>query len=269
VQWIDARQAVAEFEARVPGERVRGSDFQGFELGGWRDETWVLHSMFEEVDPSDARTYDEVHGASTRASLPEGDLGNKLRQILDRPDTVLVGARSGLSGNPGIGWRRVRWGSFLEAAGVDLQGHEHPPSYNWFPFPSWPVSLRSPCEGSMDVDTLRSVFDVLIRHTQGGDDAEAIYFYAGAMFPNVEPRAARARLSELWWVIADHQELTGRAVAPQNMWSLDRSWFTYTDIDLMATKVCGSKLLMDELREAVSLETLDWVAPLATDRPTR
>jgi len=50
---------------------------------------------------------------------------------------------------------------------------------------------------------------------------------------------------------------------PSNLWPDDRSWFVYTDADLMATKVKGSAALIAALVDDVHLETLRWNRPTA------
>jgi hypothetical protein len=258
VEWVDAGDAVRAFEAALPGDRLRGSDFQGFDRTGWEDETWILHPMFELANATDRRTYDEAYRKDALDTIPADELGQKLRSIVERPGSVLAGARSGLAADPGPGWERVRWSEYLGRVGGSLTGHEYPPSYAWFPFLSWPVSVQSPCEGSMDIATLTAVSRVIAQSSETGGAAEAVFFFAGAFSPEAEPRVARGQLDELPAAIADHALVSHHTVAPQNIWSADSAWFTYTDIDFMATKVCGSSSLIGEIRELEGLETLDW-----------
>jgi len=262
VEWIDAAKTVNAFKVRHSGPVLAGNLFDGIELGGWSDHTWVLHSMFEQIDSLDKRTYDEVFGPSAREEMTSGPLGDKIREILDRRDTFLLGTRTGLALNPGDGWRRVRWSELLNRTGDSLTEHQYPPNVDWFPFRSWPVSLVSPCEGSMDVDTLQAVFDVLVRHSGYGTNTRCCLSFARTNGPDFEPRVAQARLWELWKVLAEQYTSGGDVSTPQNMWAIDGSWFTYTSVHLMATKVCGSSAMINELRRNEALETLDWERPM-------
>lgn len=261
MEWIDSSRAM-ESLGHV-GPLAVSSEFQGLEFTGWPDETWLLHPMYRSVDPSDGRTYHDLFQQSARASVPPGEVGDKIREIMDREGSVLIGARTGLSDDPGAEWQRIRWSEFLDGGEGALLSHERPPSYDWFPFKSWPMSMLSPVEGSLDLPTLRALFDALKGHTIGGADSPTYFLFAGA-YAEVVGRAdvALAPLSELWWVIDEHAA-RGRHVqlSPHNMWSQDGSWFTYTDIDLMATKVCGEPALVAGIRSNDFFETLDWVRP--------
>ena len=53
----------------------------------------------------------------------------------------------------------------------------------------------------------------------------------------------------------------GLDCTPGNLWPDDRSWFVYTDADLMATKVSGSAALIAVLEGDPHLETLRWEPP--------
>jgi hypothetical protein len=46
--------------------------------------------------------------------------------------------------------------------------------------------------------------------------------------------------------------------SPTNLWPTDRSWFVWTDCDLMGTKVSGARSLIDRLRAHPELETVLW-----------
>jgi hypothetical protein len=55
----------------------------------------------------------------------------------------------------------------------------------------------------------------------------------------------------------------GLTSTPSNLWPNDRSWFVYTDADLMATKVSGSAALIATLVDDAHLETLRLERPTA------
>ena len=46
--------------------------------------------------------------------------------------------------------------------------------------------------------------------------------------------------------------------SPTNFWPSDRSWFVYTDWDLLGTKVSGPAELIEALRMHPTLEVLDF-----------
>ncbi|WP_285104054.1 hypothetical protein [Promicromonospora sp. MEB111] len=52
-----------------------------------------------------------------------------------------------------------------------------------------------------------------------------------------------------------------RGLSPSNWWPSDRSWFVWTDYDLTATRVSGSRTLIEAVRSHPLLETLDWQWP--------
>lgn len=257
MKWVSMDEAVAVLGKGAP---IGGSNFQGLEFTGWVDETWILHPMFEELNPLDTRTQDEVRRASPRPRFPDSPVRERIEEILDREGTVEIGLRSGLSQDPGLGWKRVRWKEFLARHDARLLGHEVPPCFRWFPFSSWPVALKSPCEGSMDMTTLRTFLEVVKHCSPDGEDSEAFYVFAGAYSPEATARVMRGRLAEVWWIIAEHSK-TGMAVAPQNVWSTDGTWYSYTDIDLMATKVAGDRSLLASIRDNEEFETFDWEPP--------
>jgi hypothetical protein len=58
-----------------------------------------------------------------------------------------------------------------------------------------------------------------------------------------------------------------RGLSPSNWWPADRSWFVWTDYDLTATRVSGSRALIETVRSHPQLETLDWQWPEGSRTP--
>lgn len=56
-------------------------------------------------------------------------------------------------------------------------------------------------------------------------------------------------------------------LSPSNWWPADRSWFVWTDYDLTATRVSGSRELIETVRSHPQLETLDWQWPEGSRTP--
>jgi hypothetical protein len=48
----------------------------------------------------------------------------------------------------------------------------------------------------------------------------------------------------------------GTQFTPNNIWPADRSWFIYTDSDLLATRISGSTELIAALRADDDLDTV-------------
>lgn len=260
MEWIRAHEALQTFTGTFASDSLRGNDFQGYECGNWEDETWVLHPIFELIDATDTRTYDVAHRAEALDSIPDDEVGQRMRSILERPGTILTGTRSGLLADPGAQWRRVRWAEYLARSGRDLHQQVGFPAHNWFAESSWSVSVLSPCEGSMDIPTLNAVHRTLFRRSRKTKVGQCLFLFAGAHCPDADARVARGGLDELSDAIEELRSLTGRAYAPNNMWSAELEWFTYTDIDLMATKICGSRSLVNAIRRHPYLETCELLA---------
>jgi hypothetical protein len=234
-------------------ERVEHDYSTGFDATGWEASVWVLHSMYECATLDPDLTHDDVHQLELAAGLVE-------RTVIGDCDldtqTTVIGCDLGFSEHPGPGWSRLRWSALADRLGVSFNDQKFPPSHGWFPYRSWPISIRPPGEGSLDSKSL----DSLIRLLTGGlSSAECIaaYSYVSGGWDLELVRCFAGPISRL----RDFVELGEWAGTPSNFWSPDRSWMVYTDWDLWATKVSGSIELIQSLEGDDELETLVWERP--------
>jgi hypothetical protein len=154
---------------------------------------------------------------------------------------------------PGEEWTRLRWAELWRRLGVDPAGLEGYPSFEWFPYRSWPVNMAAPGEGSLD----RAQFARLLGHLEavsdrgGGTPCIASYGACaiGEYNHDVLYRGALREAASL----LDDDTLSG---SPSNLWPEDRSWLVYTDWDLWATKVSGTGELIDRLERDPELEVI-------------
>lgn len=89
------------------------------------------------------------------------------------------------------------------------------------------------------------------------DSASCFVYYAPLATSNMgtEPSVVfEGHLSEL----SSLYETYEYDASPTNIWPPDRSWFVYTDCDLMATQVSGSDELVARLVADHVLETLKY-----------
>lgn len=280
--WDHAARRLAWLHARCHREGWAGLDAEG-----WPDSIWLLHAMFERSDvapvthqqwrctfdpdrPGATPTSEELRTLFTRDLAGVAD--NELQTVVDaalrsgRPDGgVLVSTAEGLvdTGIP-LGythaptephWRRLLWREWSARWGHTLGDQAYAPGYSWFN-ESFPVSVQPPPEGSLDELTWERLLGVLRQQSYGSTAATA--YYAPAAPSGLRDWAMFAgRLSDA------RDLVTGRGLTctPSNLWPDDRSWFIYTDADLMATKVSGSAALVAALVDDVHLETLRWEPP--------
>lgn len=250
------RIAPAELERELEWVRARAVDkgFTGYDTTGWEASAWVLHSMYEYAPREKVPSHDELHAARLERGLIEPDL---LDGISNDVDVTVTGIPVGMSRHPGEGWERLLWSDLAERGVVDFE-HRYFPSFNCFGLRSWPGNLQPPCEGSLDEETLGALVDVL--QTSFGD-TECTAFYSGTASAVVAGSgdliAYRCTLSDLWDVTADFSTMRGPSrqhFTPSNLWPADRSWITYTDHDLMATRVSGSEDLIQKLQNDDRIE---------------
>jgi hypothetical protein len=236
-----------------------GDDFLGFDPLLWEANAWILHALYETDEVPAGLTHDDVHrierAAGTAAPVATGDarVDAVLDEILD--DAVVIGGSLGKSRAPGRGWRRLRWEELLRR--LDAPPLVAYPTYDSFPYRSWPASIRPPAEGSLDREQLVRLVELL--GEESGADADCFAFFARLPFGNLdddEPQVLyRGPLSELVALYDDEEAHVG----PTNVWPADRSWFVSSDYDLWATRVSGratlvGRMLADGELEAVELE---------------
>lgn len=230
---------------------LEGGGATGFDPGGWEASTWVAHSIYECSEKDPAESHDDVRRARLSAGLEEplmiGDVNFDEVGILTGG---CLGIDSPLSGD----WQRISWVELADRTGPGFADETFAPCFKWFPYRSWPSSLEPPTEGSLDVASL----DALIEHllvTGPDDDCFACYGLLSARSRSVSGDCYRGPISR----VADLVDLeAGRTSTPSNFWAVDRSWFVYTDWDLWATKVSGSRALIDAIVADENLETLVW-----------
>ena len=212
----------------------------GYEPDGYEHAIWVLHAMYEPIEPKPAPI--AAHDAS--------DVGATWILQSTRRRDVDYAPLGVANPEPGPGWRRVRWSELADRLDSSLQGQPYPPCFRWFPDKGWPADLLPPAEGSLDRPTSRR----LVTHLAlASDSAECIAAYSSLAGGWREPNLCFAgRVDHLLNLCADSLG------TPSNFWAIDRSWFAYTDWNLWATKVNGPPDLIAALNADPELETLSW-----------
>ena len=249
--WV-AADLDAEIEW-LGGDRSDGA-MCGFDPSGWEASIWVLHAMFELPGVDADLTYDEAHRARVAAGLEEPDMVGdvNLSEL-----TTQTGGQLGLTSWPGPEWIRLRWRELALRLGIDLGDSEHPPCFRWFPYRSWPVAIEPPCAGSLDAVSL----EALLVHLDGASpERDCIATYA-IVAAGPEPGVRRCFRGPVGAIRGLVDERESRIGTPSNFWPVDKAWFVYTDWDLWATKVSGSRDLVERLVADPRIETLQWPWP--------
>ena len=228
----------------------------GYAPVGWPAETWVLHGMWE--DP-----------AAAAPDVVPRTLEQRWRDEHPGQDAIgiLAYESTPFSTPPPPGWRRLRWRELAERlhtplGGGEIEGYPIPPSFGWFPIHSWPESIQTPPEGSLDPISAERLLAVLVEHTLGGAQATCFCFYNTldspvAMTPVVLTGPLRA--------VFDAARLNPGGLTPDNIWPADRSWLLWSDYDLWGTRLIGSTDLVAAVDADLELETIDFTYR----RPTR
>ncbi|WP_146116749.1 hypothetical protein [Microbacterium sp. MYb64] len=226
--------------------------FAGVDAHGWDADVWLLSAMYVNHSLPSGLTHDEVHkiqlSAGVEAPLVIADVN------LDET-TVVQGGGLGFSPTPGPEWSRVRWADYSPDLDRIAREAKVPPCFRWFPPGSWPANVLPPDEGSLDESSFRALVATLAEQSGGfGAEITALYAdgasgdWAGEQSPHVW-RGPFAAIDEL---------IERFGCTPSNFWPADRSWFVYTDYDLWATKVSGSRSLIHALKSNVDLDSIDW-----------
>jgi hypothetical protein len=112
------------------------------------------------------------------------------------------------------------------------------------------ISTAVATEGSLDHEQFVRLLSALAAVETAG---EVFAFYGKAASGDFDTQTLfYGELDGLLELYRD-QSLPG---SPSNFWPVDRSWFIYTDYDLWATKISGSKELIDALSDDDELETV-------------
>ena len=112
-------------------------------------------------------------------------------------------------------------------------------------------------QGSTDCESFARLIDLLAYHSIGALDAAVSCYFAPLATVDSDfdtPLVVRRRLREL----ADLYEWERVDGSPSNIWPDDKSWFVYTDWDLTATKVSGSRELVAAIERDDALETISY-----------
>lgn len=239
-------------------ERDPGS-ITGFDIErGAPGSLWILNAMYEQETPAGGETHDERH----RRMLDSGEVepwrvGDWVET--DTPGLTVPGGGLGWEGDPGSGWRRLRWRELSDRVGdpvvpMHMKPEHRYPSYHVFPSVkrnrSWPTSIQPPTEGSLDRESFRALMEVLRRFTGAETEAFAHWHHCVASDFKVF-EVYRGRLCD-----AEELELLDYQGSPANLWPLDRSWLVYTDWDLWGTKVSGPPELLSMIEADDFIETI-------------
>lgn len=222
----------------------------GYAPVGWPAETWVLHGMWE--DPAAAGG--AVAPRSVEQRWREENPGQEGIGILAYESTPF-------DEPPPPGWRRLRWRELADRLGVPLSGGEFdgypvPPCYRWFPIRSWPETIQTPPEGSLDPLSADRLLEVLAAHTPGGLAASCFCFYDMLDSP---VRMTEVVLTGPLRAVFDAARLSPLpGFTPDNIWPADRSWLLWTDYDLWGTRLIGSPDLVAAIDADPELETVDF-----------
>ena len=247
-----------------PSEQLRwlvdqagDEEVAGYNLKLWPAASWVLHRMYENPALSGLGTHDEWH----KRRLDAGDIAPL---IIGEVNLEGVGAVTGTSlgfvVRPGQDWQRLTWDDYIRRTASAGAACGYPPCFRWFPPGSWPVAIEPPPEGSLDEESLAALLELLAGASPDGHEALCYAYYA--------PLAANDYDTPHLWLgplraVPDLIDERGGPYpsSPSNLWSVDRTWFVWTDWDLQGTKVSGSAALIDALESDTALET-------AAGRPT-
>ncbi|MGC4837659.1 hypothetical protein ACLQ3D_24475 [Micromonospora vinacea] len=106
-------------------------------------------------------------------------------------------------------------------------------------------------------ESLDALLDTLSRCSIDGPGTDCVAFYASLPAGDFDnPHVWRGPLSAVPELL---EERGGPyAFSATNLWPTDRSWFVWTDYDLLATKVSGAGPLVEAVKSHPALETVDW-----------
>lgn len=244
---------------RVPGDAARwlreldpGHGHSGFEPPRRPDAAWLLHAMYVWEEGLVTTTHDDVHQSVTAAGLTaQSDVGDLLE------GAIVTGVDIGRSGDPGAGWRRLRWRELARGFGEPVvpdgalpgsrclrQGH---------PAGSWSAAVRPPAEGCLDRESWYRLIGLLLRHSPSGAGTRCLAYYCPLVTADWDDDTVLAGGLGDAAALYDHPGLSS---GPSNLWAEDRSWVVYCDWDLWGTKVVGPASLIEAVLTDPSLEAL-------------
>lgn len=227
----------------------------GYAAEGWADSVWVLHAMYERDDIPADLTRETVR--QTRLASGGGGPLSINGVELDEDGFPLD-----YTTPPGPPWQRLRWAEWAAREGVVLgAGWDVPPCLRWLDLLNRPVRYDGPEEGSLDEPTLDVLIQVLVRHTKAEalQDCSAFFNCFAALSSPARPTDSLDAVTVYAGSIHDVPELAAELdFSPSNLWPADRSWLLYTDWDLTATRVSGSRELIAAIEADRDIETLQW-----------
>lgn len=212
---------------------------------GFTKSTWVLHAQF--FRPSDV------------PSEPKPD----------DPDSM---PGFGFGAHAPDGWQRITWAETASLKAVPLRGPasddglEIPPCFRWEALLNdrdaghdiHPGAKRDtsvwPTEGSLGKADLEALVPILAAHT-GSTRMRGRF---SPVTSPLEDEAMPTFTFDLSTMLSSMLATGRQEFSPELWWPEDRAWLLWTDTDLMGTRVFGSKELLDDLRAAADVETLDW-----------
>lgn len=252
------KSQVADAIGWLMEQMVSDDYFTGFEVTGWEDEAWILHSVYQSSMPYGEMTHDEIDRIEQSAGTIEPAM---VGDVNVSGIGIATGVPLGYVPVPGDECTRVRWYELLGVP-IDEVGREevYPPSSYWFPYRSWPARIMPPPEGSMDELTYQRLLHDLADHSADGTDTECIAYYnlfGNKEVGNTDDRFLGCSLEEIGGLVTGDEPFH---FTPASFWPEDRSWFVWTDWDLSGTKVSGSAELIAGLRADEQLEVISWSA---------
>lgn len=223
----------------------------GYDPSGWEATIWVLHSMYENPALEQLGTHDDLIRAERAAAKARRE---RFDDLMSDPVGRATGVPADCEGDPGPPWQRLRWVDLAARRGKTLAT-----SADWHPHTDWlhrrwPVSVIPPPEGSLDLDDLDQLLNVLADHSPNGWSATYYAYYCELTSQDLAtPTLWTGPLS----AVAELTRQQPQQYSPSNFWPHDRSLFVWTDFDLCGTKVSGSKGLIDDLGVHPRLETIE------------
>ena len=238
-----------------------GSYFTGTDATGWEDSTWILNPFYELPFEGTAPSHDKVHSARIAREVEPRVINGF---DLDAASTT-TGSSQGYERRPPVEWQRRTWSEMQARFPQDHPSGGRPPCYRWFPVESFPANISLPSFGSLPEEDFAELIGVLGNNSSS--PICSVYFadvFDHLLGPDKAP-VYDTRLRDLPTIIQEASK-EQQVFTPANLWPPDRSWLVYTDYDLWATKVSGSRDLIEELQTNPLLETLDWL-PWSGDVP--
>lgn len=208
--------------------------------------------MYEHPGDSVAETYDKRRRRELQAGLRDPLYVGSVNLDED-PRLITTGVPLGRSYQPSHEWNRILWRDLAQRVGSPIADSGVPPCSRWFPFDSWPTTIRPPAEGGLDWESFVAMVDVLSEHSALGPNTRVFCLYARLAIPDWDgPVVYGGRLSELLQQYASSEVNS----SPSNIWPEDKGWFVWTDWDLSGTEINGPCALIESLERHPELDVL-------------